>query len=60
MNIRKGYAMCDLITTNALKAGFYFRMIVSEHEKFTTFQIKFRLYEYMIMPFGSTNAPATF
>jgi len=29
------------------------------HEKFTTFHMKFGLYQYMVIPFSFTNAPAT-
>jgi len=48
------------ITTVDLKSGFYLIRTVLEYEKFTGFCTKFGLYEYMVMPFGLWNAPATF
>ena len=43
-----------------LKSGFYLIMMALGYEKFTAFRTKFGLYEYLVMPFGLCNAPATF
>ena len=48
------------ITKIDLKSGFYLIRMALGHEKFTAFRTKFGLYEYMVMPFGLCNAPATF
>jgi len=42
------------------KSGFQLIRMVLGHEKFTAFRTKFGLYEYLVMPFGLRNAPATF
>jgi len=42
-----------------LKSGFYLIRMALGHEKYTAFHTKFSLYEYMVMPFGLSNAPAT-
>ena len=42
------------------KSGFYLIRMAFGHEKFTAFHTKFGLYEYLVMPFGLCNAPATF
>ena len=42
------------------KAGFYLLRMALGHEKYTAFRTKFRIYEYMVMTFGLTNAPSTF
>jgi hypothetical protein len=43
-----------------LKSEFHLIEIALGHEKYTAFGTKFRLYEYMVMPFGLCNGPATF
>jgi len=48
------------ITKIDLKSGFHLIRMPLGHEKFTAFPTKFCLYEYMVMPFGLCNAPATF
>jgi hypothetical protein len=50
----------DHITQIDLKAGFHLIRMALGHEKYTAFRTKFGLYEYMVMPFGLSNAPATF
>lgn len=50
----------DFITQIDLKPGFHFIRMAMGHEKYTAFRTKFGLYEYMVMPLGLTNAPATF
>jgi len=42
------------------KAGFHLLTMALEHERYTAFRTKFGFYEYMVMHFGLTNAPATF
>jgi hypothetical protein len=51
---------CNFITKIDMKAGFHLMRMAMGHEKFTALRTMFELYEYMVMPFGSTNAPATF
>jgi len=48
------------ITKIDLKSGFYLVRMALGHEKYTAFRTKFGLYEYLVMPFGLCNAPATF
>jgi hypothetical protein len=48
------------ITNIDLKSGFYLIRMALGHEKYTAFRTKFGLYEYLVMPFGLCNAPATF
>lgn len=43
-----------------LKSEFCLVNIALGDEKFTAFRTKFGLYEYLVMPFGLCNAPATF
>jgi len=51
---------CYFITKIDMKAGFHLMRMAMGHEKFTAFGTKFGLYEYMVMPFGLTHAPASF
>jgi hypothetical protein len=48
------------ITKVDLKSGFYLIRMALGHEKYKAFRTKFGLYEYLVMPFGLCNAPATF
>jgi len=48
------------ITKVDLKSGFYLFRMAWGYEKFMAFRTKFGLYEYMVMPFGLCNVPATF
>jgi hypothetical protein len=48
------------ITKMDLKSGLHLIRMALAHEKLTAFPTKFCLYEYMVMPFGLCNAPATF
>jgi hypothetical protein len=50
----------DFITKVDLKSGFYLIRMALGHEKYTPFCTKFSLYEYLVMPFGWCNVPATF
>jgi len=49
----------DYITKVDMQAGFHLMPMALGHENFTAFRTKFGLYEYMLMPFRLTNAPAT-
>jgi hypothetical protein len=51
---------CDYISKIDMKTGFHLLRMATGHEKFIAFRTKFGLYEYMGMPFGLPNAPATF
>ena len=48
------------ITKVDLKLGFYLIRMALGHEKFMAFRTTFGLDEYLVMPFGLCNAPATF
>jgi hypothetical protein len=48
------------ITKVDLKSGFYLIRMALGQEKYTAFRTKFGLYEYLVMPFGLCNTPATF
>jgi len=48
------------ITKVDLKSGFYLIRMALGHKKYTAFHTKFGLYEYLVMPFGLCNGPATF
>jgi len=48
------------ITNLDLKSGFRLVRMAVGHEMYTAFRTKFGLYEYLVMPFGLCNAPATF
>jgi hypothetical protein len=48
------------ITKIDLLAGFHLIRMAKGHEKYTAFRTKFGLYDYMVMPFRLTNAPAPF
>ena len=52
--------ICDYITKVDMKSGFYLIRMALGHEKYTACHTKFGLYEYLVMPFGLCNAPATF
>src|SRR5580704_8184040 len=43
-----------------LKEAFYLIRIKEGHEWKTTFRTRYGQYEYLVLPFGLTNAPATF
>jgi hypothetical protein len=43
-----------------LRAGYNNIRIAEGHEWKTAFQTRYRLFEYLVMPFGMTNSPATF
>jgi len=42
-----------------LKSGFHLIRMALGHEEYTAFHTKFGLYEYVVMPFGLCNVPAT-
>jgi hypothetical protein len=48
------------ITKVDLMSGFYLIRMALGHEKYTAFRTKFVLCEYLVIPFGLCNAPATF
>jgi len=50
----------DWITKLDIKASFHLIRMALGHDKFTAFRTGFRLFEYMVMPVGLANAPATF
>jgi len=43
-----------------MKSGFHLVRMALGHEKYTASRTKFGLYEYLVLPFGLCNAPATF
>ena len=58
--LSRKFSKADFITKIDMKAAFHLITMVLGHEKFTAFPTRFGLYEYMVMPFELTNAPATF
>jgi hypothetical protein len=47
------------ITRVDQKSGFHLPRMALGNEKYTPFRSKLELYEYLVMPFGLCNAPAT-
>ena len=43
-----------------LHAGFHQIRVNEAHVERTAFKIKYRTYQFTVMPFGLCNAPATF
>ena len=50
----------NFLTKLDFKSGFHLMRMDLGNEKYTACRTKFGLFEYLVLPFGLTNAPATF
>ena len=60
MNLIDQLSSAKIYTKFDLHAGYYNVRIASGHEWKTTFQTRYGSFEFLVMPMGLTNAPATF
>src|SRR5882672_7212089 len=59
-NLLDQLGSADLVTPLDLRAGYYNVRIAAGHEWKTAFRTQYGSFEFLVMPMGLTNAPATF